>query len=42
VRFHTAARALRYLAIGWEEPVDEDWKPEPAEIRFNPFTYGKF
>lgn len=32
------ADAFRYVAVGWEEPLDEDWKPEPAVTRFNPYT----
>jgi hypothetical protein len=36
------ADAFRYLAVGWEEPFDqEDIKPVKAELYFDPRTYGQ-
>ena len=36
------ADALRYLAVGWEAPMDVDdgWRPSPTITKFDVFTYG--
>jgi hypothetical protein len=32
---------MRTFAVGYEEPPDDDWRPEPSQLHFNPLTYQK-